>query len=75
MRSPCCCATLIHGSIRLTAATRPSRSASSRLTMVPALIVLTCSGARNPSIIFSVVKCEPLFGVTAISLSLSISGA
>src|ERR1041384_3310483 len=75
MRSPCFCATLIHGSIRLTAATSPRRSASRRLTIVPALVVVTCSCARKPSIIFSVVKCEPLFGVTAIGRFLSISGA
>ena len=34
MRRPCFCATLIHGSIRLTAATVPWRSASSRLIIV-----------------------------------------
>ena len=75
MRRPCFCATLIHGSIRLTAATLPSRSASIRLGIEPALVVLMCSGVRKPSIIFSVVKCEPLFGVTAIALSFSISGS
>ena len=61
--------------MRLTAATLPVRKASSRLGIDPALVVLMCSGARKPSISFSVVKCEPLFGVTAISLSLSCSGS
>src|SRR5205807_8868597 len=61
MRNPCFCATLIHGSMRLAAATLPVRKASSRLGIDPALVVLMCSGARKPSISFSVVKCEPLF--------------
>jgi len=75
MRIPHFCATLIHGSLRLAAATRPSRTASMRLSIEPTLVRLTCSGARNPSIIFSVVNSEPLFGVTAIGLSYSISGS
>ena len=75
MRSPSFCATLIHGSIRTTAATSPRRSASIRFGIEPALVVFTCCGSRKPSTIFSIVKCEPLFGVTAISLSFSISGS
>ena len=46
-----------------------------RLGIDPGVVVFTCSGFRNPSIILSVVKCEPLFGVTAMSRSLSISGS
>ena len=75
MRRPIFCATLIHGSIRLTAATSPAFSASMRFGIVPALVVLTCSGVRKPSIILSVVKCEPLLGVTAIGLSFNCSGS
>jgi hypothetical protein len=75
MRRPHFCATLIHGSIRLAAATLPSRTASRRFSIEPALVRFTCLGSRKPSIIFRVVKSEPLFGVTAISLSFSISGS
>ena len=56
MRRPFFCATLIQGSIRLTAATRRSRSASRRLSIEPALVVFTYLGSRKPSIILSVVK-------------------
>ncbi len=75
MRIPHFCATLIQGSMTLAAATLPSRTASSRFSIDPEWMRLMCSGARNPSIIFSVVKSEPLFGVTAIGWSLSISGS
>ncbi len=75
MRIPHFCATLIHGSITLAAATLPSRTASRRLSIDPTLVLLTCSGVRKPSIILSVVNSEPLFGVTAIGLSFSISGS
>jgi len=64
------CATLIQGSITLAAATLPSRTASSRFSIEPMLLRLTCLGSRNPSIILSVVNSEPLFGVTAIGWSL-----
>ena len=47
MRRPIFCATLIHGSIRLTAATSPSRNASIRFGIVPALVVLMCSGVEE----------------------------
>ena len=75
MRCPHFCATLIHGSVRLAAATWPSRTASSRLSIDPTLARFTCSGVRKPSIIFKVVNSEPLFGVTAIGLSFNISGS
>ena len=75
MRIPCFSATLIQGSIRLTASTLPRRKASSRCGIDPALVVLMCSGVRKPSIIFNAVKLEPLFGVTAIALSFSCSGS
>ena len=46
-----------------------------RFGIEPAPVVLMCSGLRKPSIIFRVVKCDPLLGVTAIGLSFSISGS
>ena len=75
MRMPHFCATLIHGFITLAAAILPSRTASRRFSIGPTFVRFTCCGSRKPSIIFKAVNSEPLFGVTAISLSLSISGS
>ena len=66
---------LIQGSIRLTAATSPRVNASRRSFIVPANVVLICSRLRKPSRSLSVVKCEPLYGLTPIGLSLSCSGS
>src|SRR6266446_4832245 len=52
--------------VELLAATSPLLSASSRSFIVPAKTHLICSRFRNPSSSFSVVKCEPLKGLTAI---------
>ena len=43
--------------------------------MVPAKVHLICSRFRNPSRSFKVVKCEPLYGLTAIGLFFSCSGS
>jgi hypothetical protein len=66
---------LIHGSIRLAAATSPRSSASMRSLIVPAKTVLICSRFRKPSSSFSVVKWEPLNGLTATLLPFSCSGS
>ena len=74
-RRPSFSATLIHGSIRLTAAMSPLRSAFTRSSCVPAFTHLIWSRVKKPSSIFSMVKCEPLNGLTAIGLFLSCSGS
>ena len=73
-RRPCFSATLIHGSIRLMAATSPRFSASMRSRIVPANVVLICSRFRKPSSSLRVVKCEPLNGLTPIGLVLQLLG-
>ena len=75
MRQPIFSATLIHGSCRLTALTLPALSASRRCLWVPALVILISSRLMKPSIILSMVKCEPLNWLTAIGTFLSCSGS
>ena len=66
---------LIHGSIRLAAATSPRLTASILSFIVPAKVVLICSRFKNPSSSFRVVKCEPLNGLTAMGWSFNCSGS
>ena len=74
-RPPLASATLIHGSCRLAALTLPDITASIRWRWVPSLAILISSRLMKPSIIFSMVKCEPLYWLTAIGTFFSCSGS
>jgi hypothetical protein len=75
MRMPHFCATLIHGSIRLAAATLPSRTASSASASSRRWCASRASGSRKPSIIFRRGEVRAVFGVTAIGLVLQHLGS